>query len=176
MTCSSQSHNEDIALGTLRHLTLLLETHMRHASWSLQNEPRFQSMGPTPFLALSEANSQRIRSIKLKTNSLDGQRFHRGEQCDVPWFGVALAFRRLAFSRSRFRILTKCRLAIATPQMLLHTNVDARIPPSLDIADGHAGGGGHLRLKVLHSRDADTESWQGAGFRPQPRERSSLHM
>ena len=76
-----------------------------------------------------------------KTNSLDGQRFHRGEQCDVPWFGVALAFRRLAFSRSRFRILERCRLEIANPQIILHTNVHALIPPSLDIVDGHAGGG-----------------------------------
>ena len=62
------------------------------------------------------------------------------------------------------------------PRGCFSTHVDARIPPSLDIADGHAGGGGHLRLKVLHSRDADTESWQGAGFRPQPRECFSTHM
>ena len=93
---------------------------MRHASWSLQNEPRFQSMGTTPSEAPQPSAHQKHQIGKL-----------------TPW--MANDFTEV--SNATFLSL-----------------------------------GWHLRFDAWHSRDADSESWQGAGFRPRHRKCLSTQL
>jgi len=55
LTCSSQSHNEDLALGTLRHLTPLLRISRAPCVLELAKRASLSKHGPDPFFGIERS-------------------------------------------------------------------------------------------------------------------------